>query len=453
MSMGAFGENFPYTNFHDLNLDWIIREFKKFQTDLDNINTVQVSDPPEWNITAQYEQGVITFYDNKGYISKKPVPSGVAITNTEYWQPIMDIEQLVISDPAAWNSSSTYDRNTIVSYENKLYLSTQYATANIPPTNTEYWRLIYEPPEIPEPEPFRDRIWRKQIAVYGDSWSTQTYGQPWLNYLSEKSGIPVHVQAQGSLPLPTIYSTLWDNYNADIYIIEGGLNDCSLNTHANVFMNAIRSFVESIRSVNANAEIYFLTPTNITRTSLLRYLYPLEFYRTCIWRLAGKYRYNVINGLKITDIAYRDEVHPTAETAINIGKHMVAALNNYGDEETHMNEISTLGRQNSQVLFTMIDGTPGIRIQNAAVTLTPGTGGWAGFWTGGIDLGLHDDGFYASMTMFGFSRDNAPALGYVHVCYYAYDPRDIFVAYTAYASTILTCQVDLVVGEWTRYAN
>lgn len=29
MNIGAFGENFPYVNFHDLNLDWIIKEMKE----------------------------------------------------------------------------------------------------------------------------------------------------------------------------------------------------------------------------------------------------------------------------------------------------------------------------------------------------------------------------------------------------------------------------------------
>ena len=28
---GAFGENFPYTNFHDLNLDWILRVVKEIK--------------------------------------------------------------------------------------------------------------------------------------------------------------------------------------------------------------------------------------------------------------------------------------------------------------------------------------------------------------------------------------------------------------------------------------
>ena len=30
MNMGAFGENFPYSNFHDLNMDWIIKIAKDF---------------------------------------------------------------------------------------------------------------------------------------------------------------------------------------------------------------------------------------------------------------------------------------------------------------------------------------------------------------------------------------------------------------------------------------
>lgn len=38
MNMGAFGENFPYTNFHDLNLDWILKEMKNFLDHYTDIN-------------------------------------------------------------------------------------------------------------------------------------------------------------------------------------------------------------------------------------------------------------------------------------------------------------------------------------------------------------------------------------------------------------------------------
>ena len=38
MSIGAFGENFPYSNFHDLNMDWIIKIAKDF---LDQYTSIQ----------------------------------------------------------------------------------------------------------------------------------------------------------------------------------------------------------------------------------------------------------------------------------------------------------------------------------------------------------------------------------------------------------------------------
>lgn len=38
MNNGAFGERFPYTNFHDLNLDWIIKVIKKLTDDEEEQN-------------------------------------------------------------------------------------------------------------------------------------------------------------------------------------------------------------------------------------------------------------------------------------------------------------------------------------------------------------------------------------------------------------------------------
>ena len=41
MNNGAFGENFPYSNFHDLNMDWIIKIAKDFLDQYTNIqNTI-----------------------------------------------------------------------------------------------------------------------------------------------------------------------------------------------------------------------------------------------------------------------------------------------------------------------------------------------------------------------------------------------------------------------------
>ena len=40
MSIGAFGENFPQSNFHDLNMDWIIKIAKDFLDQYTNIQNI-----------------------------------------------------------------------------------------------------------------------------------------------------------------------------------------------------------------------------------------------------------------------------------------------------------------------------------------------------------------------------------------------------------------------------
>lgn len=53
------------------------------------------ADPIEWNNTRTYEALTMVTYYNDTYISKKPVPTGTAITNTEYWVKISNFNQQV----------------------------------------------------------------------------------------------------------------------------------------------------------------------------------------------------------------------------------------------------------------------------------------------------------------------------------------------------------------------
>lgn len=56
MNNGAFGEHFPYTNFHDLNLDWIIKIAKDFLDQYTHIEDV-ITDG-ESNLNTIIEQGL-----------------------------------------------------------------------------------------------------------------------------------------------------------------------------------------------------------------------------------------------------------------------------------------------------------------------------------------------------------------------------------------------------------
>ena len=97
--MGMF-DQFPYTNFHELNLEWILKALKEIEKTMSEfvaINSLKYADPIQWDITAQYEKNTIVIDPLTGtaYISVAPVPVGVLITNTDYWSVVFDLQQFV----------------------------------------------------------------------------------------------------------------------------------------------------------------------------------------------------------------------------------------------------------------------------------------------------------------------------------------------------------------------
>lgn len=88
----------PYTNFHDLNLDWImevLNEFNTKLTDFISLATIKYANPIQWNITSQYESNTVVV-DSTGnaYLSVRPVPSGVSLDRPEFWTKIGNFDEL-----------------------------------------------------------------------------------------------------------------------------------------------------------------------------------------------------------------------------------------------------------------------------------------------------------------------------------------------------------------------
>ena len=179
----------------------------------------------------------------------------------------------------------------------------------------------------------------KKIAIYGDSWATANYGSLGKSYIESITGQTVHVSALGSTTMSECFTNCWDSYSSDIYIINCGLNDKVRKTLITNFKTAISTWVNAIRSVNTEAEIYFITPEYVRTANQYQAFYPLELYRIAIWSLSNLYRYNVINSLLWNNIVLgTDNVHPLSTQANKIGQHIVSALIKYGDEETHTND-------------------------------------------------------------------------------------------------------------------
>lgn len=91
---------FPFTNLHELNLDWMVQIVKQLETELSQfvaLNTIKYADPLQWNITSQYAQNtlVIDPQDGTAYLSIRPVPQGVQSTNTEYWTPVFTLQNFI----------------------------------------------------------------------------------------------------------------------------------------------------------------------------------------------------------------------------------------------------------------------------------------------------------------------------------------------------------------------
>ena len=86
-----FNHAYPYNNFHELNLDWLIAKMKELDIKFDEFKVVNnITFSGAWDITKQYPAWTIVSDNNIGYVSIQPVPAGVVLTNTDYWVEVID---------------------------------------------------------------------------------------------------------------------------------------------------------------------------------------------------------------------------------------------------------------------------------------------------------------------------------------------------------------------------
>ena len=129
-----FNHCYPYTNFHELNLDWVIYTVKKGEADIKNfigLNTIKYADPILWDITRQYEANTVVVDPTTGnaYISTKAVPYGTHINNTDFWTQIYNYadiidtlrEQIAYNEGLSTTATRAYSVDDLVFTNNLLY--------------------------------------------------------------------------------------------------------------------------------------------------------------------------------------------------------------------------------------------------------------------------------------------------------------------------------------------
>lgn len=93
--MPMFKNEYPYTNIHEINLDWIIKNVEEIRALVDkyiiNYEQITFADPITWNYAVEYPMHTIVLDEAyNAYLSKQDVPSYTQLGNTDYWLKIGD---------------------------------------------------------------------------------------------------------------------------------------------------------------------------------------------------------------------------------------------------------------------------------------------------------------------------------------------------------------------------
>lgn len=93
----AFNQ-FPYSNFHELNLDWILEQMQQLHSNWNLFTALnKITFRGDWAIDRQYPVWSVVKNDNMGYISIVNVPAGIEITNEKYWLHVVDYDELFLN--------------------------------------------------------------------------------------------------------------------------------------------------------------------------------------------------------------------------------------------------------------------------------------------------------------------------------------------------------------------
>lgn len=105
--MGNFINQFPYSDFHEMNLDWILKTVKGLSDEMQSFISVnKVEYVGVWDITRQYEKNKMVIDIASGYmmLSIQPVPAGIDILNEDYWIPVAPFKVDVEFNESSYNA-------------------------------------------------------------------------------------------------------------------------------------------------------------------------------------------------------------------------------------------------------------------------------------------------------------------------------------------------------------
>ena len=109
-----FLNGYPYTDFHEMNLDFLLKSMEALKqafSDFTASNSLIFAEPLLFDITKSYAKNTIVLDpDGNAYISLQNVPSGVQLSDADYWLMVFNFEDY--TEKANKNFTVNYFRDT-----------------------------------------------------------------------------------------------------------------------------------------------------------------------------------------------------------------------------------------------------------------------------------------------------------------------------------------------------
>lgn len=257
-----FNHLYPYGDMHEFNLDSLLLQVKELSETVENwiiTSEVKFADPINWNPSTFYPRYTIVLDSATGdsYLAKKDTPSGLPLSNTEYWYKI-----------ANFNAQYTDLDNRVRQNTENIADNYEELERQINAIKTNY-------------------LYNKRVVVFGDSIVASNRPNNYIYKLANKYNMSVTNLAVAGYPLVHREDDEGNDgediimrqseIDADIVFICYGTNDWNLNAQINhsysssdrTFKETLERCIKHIEAVNPIARIICVTPCYCERDFVL----------------------------------------------------------------------------------------------------------------------------------------------------------------------------------------